>query len=72
MPNSSACSSMIWAYRNTSYALENYRGSVCSTYLLEWQDCAIGPTDSDMVVINASQDQTQAEQLLIETLQLIG
>ena len=63
---------MIWAYRNTSYALESYMGIVCSAYLLEWQDCAIGPTDSDIVAISASQDQTQAEQLLIETLQLIG
>ena len=63
---------MIWAFQNTSYTPENYIGSVCRTHLLEWQDCAIGPKDSDIVAINASQDQTQAEQLLTEILPLFG
>ena len=72
MPNASACTSMIWAFKNTSYAPENYIGSACSTQLLEWQDCAVGPTDSGIVTINATQDQSESEQLLTETLQMIG
>ena len=72
MPNASACTSLSWAFKNSSYTPENYIGSACSTHLLEWQDCAVGPTDSGIVTINASQDQSQTEQLLIETLQMIG
>ena len=72
LPNSSACTSMIWKLKNSSYNPEPYIGSVCRSYLLAWQDCAVGPMDSDIIVINASQDQTENEQLAVETYQVIS
>ena len=45
-PNSSVCSSLIWEFQsNTPLALEAYIGSACTSYLLSWQNCAVGPTD---------------------------
>ena len=73
IPNSSACSSITWELVNSSYNTPQlYTGSVCRSYLLAWQDCAIGPTDLGNVVINASQDQAVTEQLLSDTFQAIS
>ena len=73
IPNSSACSSIMWELVNSSYNTPQlYTGSVCRPYLLAWQDCAIGPTDSGNIVINASQDQAVTERLLSDTIQSIG
>ena len=64
---------MIWQFQNSSYYVpEAYTGSVCRSYLLAWQDCAVGPTDSGNVAINAFQDQTMTEQLLSETIKAVG
>ena len=73
VPNSSVCSSLIWKFQNsTSLAPEAYVGSVCTSYLLSWQNCVVGPTDSGIIVINATVDQAENEQLAIETLEAIG
>ena len=72
-PNSSDCSSLIWEFQsNMSVRPEAYTGSACSSYLLNWQNCALGPTDSGIIVINANVDQAENEQLAIDTLDVIG
>ena len=72
-PNSSVCSSLIWEFQsNTSLAPEAYIGSVCTSYLLSWQNCAVGPVDSGIIVINATVDQAENEQLAIDTLDVIS
>ena len=73
VPNPFTCSSKFWEYVNSSYNTpELYIGSVCRSYLLAWQDCAIGPIDSASIVINATQAQTITENDLSETVQAIG
>ena len=73
LPNTSACSSIMWELVNSSvYAPEPYTGSACSSYLLSWRNCAIGPSDSDIILINATVDQAENEQLAVQTLQLIS
>ena len=72
LPNSSACSSIMWELVNDSYNAEVYTGSVCRSYLLGWQECMIGPTDSGIVAINSSQNQTDTEKLAVESLQVLG
>ena len=72
-PNSSDCSFLIWEFQsNTSLAPEAYIGSVCTSYLLSWQNCAVGLTDSGIIVINATVDQAENEQLAIDTFSAIG
>ena len=73
VPNSSVCSSMIWEFQNDTFlAPEAYIGSVCSSYLLSWQNCAVGTTDSDVIIINATADQAENEQLAIDIIQALG
>ena len=73
VPNASACSSKFWEFVNSSYNTpELYIGSVCRSFLLAWQDCAIGPIDSANIVINATQDQMITEEDINETVQTIG
>ena len=73
IPNSSACSSKIMEFVNSSYTTPQlYTGSLCKSYLLAWQECIIGPTDSSTVVINASEDQAVTEQMLLDTFQALG
>ena len=72
LPNISVCNSMIWKFKNSTKNSEPYFGSVCRLYLLEWQDCAVGPTDSGIILINSSQDQTENEQLASATLEVIS
>ena len=73
VPNSSVCSSRIWEFVNSSYnAPELYTGSACWSYLLTWQDCAIGPIGSSNIAINATQDQIITEQLLSNVIKEIG
>ena len=71
--NSSDCNSLIWEFQsNVSVTPEAYIGSACSSYLLNWQKCALGLTDSGIIVINANVDQAENEQLAIDTLDVIG
>ena len=73
VPNASACSSMIWEFQsNTSDVPETYIGSACTSYLLSWQNCAVGPTDSGIILINATIDQAENEQLAIDTINILG
>ena len=72
-PNTSTCSSMIWGLQNSSfYTPEPYIGGVCSSFLRVWQDCAVGPMDSGIIVINATVDQEEKEQLAKQALQVIS
>ena len=64
---------VIWELQNESYYNpEPYTGSVCRSSLLVWQDCALGPTNSENIVIGVIQDQTVTEQLLSDVIQAIG
>ena len=73
VPNSSVCSSMIWEFLNsTSFVPEAYVGSACTSYLLSWQNCVVGPTDSSVIVIDATIPQAENEELALDTLDVIG
>ena len=72
-PNTSTCSSMIWGFQDSSfYTPEPYIGGVCTSFLLDWQDCAVGPTESGIIVINTTVDQEEKEQLAKQALQVIS
>ena len=73
LPNSSDCSATTWLLDDSSCnAPEIYTGSVCRTYLLAWQNCAIGPKQSDALAINATTDQADMEQLVIQIFEALG
>ena len=64
---------MIWEFQNNTFlAPEAYIGSVCSSYLLTWQNCAVGTTYSDIIIINATADQAENELLAMDSIQAIG
>ena len=72
LSNTTKCISMIWGTDSSICNPEPYRGSVCSEYLLAWQDCAVGALGSGVIKITTLDDQIEMEQLAYDSLQIIS
>ena len=70
--SSTSCSHMARVHDNSSCTPVPYIENVCRAHLLEWQDCAIGTSESGIVVISAEIDQTETEQMVVNFLQVSG